>query len=145
MDQSDQEKLKDFVSRFHYDSCHLLDQLKQSRCLLTNSRNLSHNFFNINGIEKPKDPALFFNKKLINHATSFMKKIQQDLIEICDYLDVSFLDKVAVTKEAYEEFIQQGSNFYISQSSNLATIKCSNRNIFVSIDALRRSEYFRFK
>ena len=42
-----------------------------------------------------------------------------------------------------KEFIKQGINYYICQSSNIATIKCSNRNIFVNINALERSEYFR--
>ena len=42
------------------------------------------------------------------------------------------------------EYKEQGLNYYNSQSYNLATIKCSNRNIFVNIDTLKRSEYFRF-
>ena len=121
----------------------LVDKLDESCSLFAKYENLPHKYFIINDIGFPKDPALFFNRKLTYLATSFMKKIQQDLIAIFDFLDISFQDKPAVANEILVAFKQQGLNYYISQSSNQATIKCSNRNIFVNIDALKRSKYFR--
>jgi len=121
----------------------LIDQLEESCSLFAKYENLPHKYFKINDIELPEDLALFFNRKLTNLATSFMKKIQQDLIAIFDYLNISFHDKPAVADDIFTEFKQQGLNYYISQSSNQATIKCSNRNIFINIDVLKRSEYFR--
>ena len=121
----------------------LVDQLKESCSLFAKFENLPYKYFKINNIKSPLDPDLFFNRNLTKLATSFIKKIQQDLIEICDYLDIPFHGKPAVPENIYKEYKQQDLNFYISQSSNQATIKCSNRNIFISIDVLKRSEYFR--
>ena len=121
----------------------LVEKLTESSSLFSAYEKLTYKYFKVNGIEYPKDPALFFNRKLTNLATSFMKKIQQDLIGICQHLNISFTEKPALPYNVYMEFKQQSFNYYISQSSNLVTIKCSNRNIFVDIDALKRSEYFR--
>ena len=121
----------------------LLVKLDQSCSLFASYETLSHKYFQTNGIEKPNDPAIFFNRKLTNLATSFMKRIQQDLIAICWYLEITFSCHTAVPNDIYHKYKYQDWNYYISQSSNLATIKCSNRNIFVSLDALKRSEYFR--
>ena len=121
----------------------LRGELEKSRSLFGMYEKLQNIYFKSNDIPKPYDPALFFNRKLTNLATSFMKKIQQDLIAIFSFLNISYRDKIAVPERIYKDFIEQGVNYYISQSSNLATIKCSNRNIFVNIDALKRSEYFR--
>ena len=125
----------------------LRKNLNASCSLFSNFENLPFKYFHINGIEKLDDPAPFFNRKLTNLAPSFMKKIQQDLIEICIYLNISFHGKkssTAVPNRVFKEYRHQGSNYFISQSCDLATIKCSNRNIFVNIDVLKRSEYFRF-
>ena len=122
-------------------------KLHESISLFSNFENLPFKYFDTNGIEKMNDPALFFNRKLTNLATSFMKKIQQDLIEICMFLDIPFIGKkaaIAVPNRVYKEYRHQGFNYFISQSRDLVTIKCSNRNIFVNIDALKRSDYFRF-
>ena len=144
MDKFEQEVLIAFINQ--QGSNELRKKLKESCSLFTKYEDLSNNYFKINGIEKPKDPALFFNRKLTNLATSFMKKIQQDLIEICMYLDIKFQGKTDLVddKSIYMEYKEQGLNYYNSQSYNLATIKCSNRNIFVNIDVLKRSEYFRY-
>ena len=121
----------------------LLVKLEQSCSLFTSFWKLSDSYFDVNGIEKPNDPALFFNRKLTNLATSFMKRIQQDLIAICWHLNIELFGTTATLAYAFMEYKSQDSNFFISQSSNLVTIKCSDRNIFVTIDALKRSEYFR--
>ena len=124
-----------------------LGKLKESRSLFSNFEDLQRNYFHLNGIERINDPALFFNRKLSNLATSFMKKIQQDLIELCLSLNISFHGKKASTAVSNRVFLQyknQGLNYFISQSYHQVTIKCSNRNIFVNIDALKRSKYFRF-
>ena len=145
MDKFEQEVLIAFINQ--QGSNELRKKLKESCSLFTKYEDLSNNYFKINGIEKPKDPALFFNRKLTNLATSFMKKIQQDLIEICMFLGISFHGKkasTAVPNRVFTEYRRQGSNYFISQSYNMATIKCSNRNIFVNIDVLKRSEYFRY-
>ena len=63
------------------------------------------------------------------------------------FLDIPFVTKkaaIAVPNRVYTEYRHQGFNYFISQSRDLVTIKCSNRNIFVNIDALKRSDYFRF-
>ena len=63
------------------------------------------------------------------------------------FLDIPFIGKkaaIAVSNRVYTEYRHQGFNYFISQSRDLVTIKCSNRNIFVNIDALKRSDYFRF-
>ena len=122
-------------------------KLQESKTLFSDFENLPFKYFDTNGIEMMNDPALFFNRKLTNLATSFMKKIQQDLIEICMFLGISFHGKkasTAVPNRVFTEYRRQGSNYFISQSYNMATIKCSNRNIFVNIDVLKRSEYFRY-
>ena len=125
----------------------LLKKLDESCALLSNNFvHLQRHYFGLNQIERSHDPALFFNRKLSNLAVSFMKKIQQDLIEICMFLDISFLGRkasTAVKNRVFTEYKDQGLNYFISQSCDLATIKCSNRNIFVNIEALKRSEYFR--
>ena len=147
------KKMIDFIHRPVYDYGEptvedgLLKRLDESCSLF--SRNFVHlqrNYFSINKIESNHDPALFFNRKLSNLVPSFMKKIQQDLIEICMFFDISFTGRkaaVAVPKRVLTEYKHQGLNYYTSQNCDLATIKCSNRNIFVNIDALKRSEYFR--
>ena len=121
----------------------LLMKLEQSCSLFTSFWMLSHRYFDVNGIEKPNDPALCFNRKLTSLATSFMKRIQQDLIAICWHLNIELFGTTALLADVFMKYRNQASNFFISQSVNLATIKCSNRNIFVSIDALKQSEYFR--
>ena len=125
----------------------LLKKLDESCSLFrSNFVDLQRNYFSINKIERNHDPALFFNRKLSNLVPSFMKKIQQDLIEICMFFDISFIGRkaaVAVSKRVFTEYKHQDLNYYTSQNCDLATIKCSNRNIFVNIDALKRSEYFR--
>ena len=121
----------------------LLVKLKQSCSLFTSFWKLSHRYFDVNGIEKPDDPELFFNRKLTNSAISFMKRIQQDLIAICWHLNIELFGTTAMLADGFIEYKNQASNFFLSQSLNQATIKCSNRNIFVTIDALKRSEYFR--
>ena len=121
----------------------LLVKLEQSCSLFMSFEKLSHRYFDVNGIEKPNDPELFFNRKLTNLATSFMKRIQQDLIAICWHLNIELFGTADVLADGFMEYKNQASNFFISQSSNLATIKCSDRNIFVGIDALKCSEYFR--
>ena len=118
-------------------------ELRQSCSLFTDFESLKRKFFKVNDIQKLYDPSLFFNRKLNNLATSFMKKIQQDLIEICLRRNISFEVKNTVTDHISRDYKREDLNYYISQSSNVATIKCLNRNIFVNIDALKRSEYFR--
>ena len=143
IEKSKQKEVIDFICSKNAARIELVKKLKHSISLFSDYETLTYKYFNVNGIKYPEDPALFFNRKLTNLATSFMKKIQQDLIAICEHLKISFTEKSAVPYDVYMEFKQQGFNYYISQSSNLATIKCSNRNIFVNIDALKRSEYFR--
>ena len=121
----------------------LLVKLEQSCSLFTSLEKLSYRYFDVNGIQKPNDPELFFNRKLTKLASSFMKRIQQDLIAICWHLNIELFGTTATLADVLLEYKNQSSNFFLSQSFNLATIKCSNRNIFVSIDALKRSEYFR--
>ena len=121
----------------------LLMKLEQSCSLFTSFWKLSHRYFDVNDIEKPNDPALFFDRKLTNLATPFMKRIQEDLIAICWHLNIELFGTTALLADVFMEYKNQASNFFISQGSNLATIKCSDRNIFVDIDALKRSEYFR--
>ena len=121
----------------------LLVKLEQSCSLFGAFEKLSFRYFDVNNLEKPNDPELFFNRKLTNLATSFMKRIQQDLIAICWHLNIELFGTTDVLADNFMEYKSQSSNFFLSQSFNLATIKCSNRNIFVSIDALKQSEYFR--
>ena len=150
--KSKQQRIIEFFRRPVYEwdltvHSELVKQIRESCSLFSNFENSRRNYFHINGIESNNDPTLFFNRKLSNLATSFMKKIQQDLIEICMFLDISFTGKKAATivpNRMFTEYRHQGFNYFISQSSDLVTIKCSNRNIFVNIDALKRSEYFRF-
>ena len=76
-------------------------QLSDSLKLLSGYQKLTESFFQINGLEIPKDSTLFFNRNLTSLATPFMKKIRQTLINICIFLKIP-VGKLAVNKVDYE-------------------------------------------
>ena len=77
-------------------------------------------------------------------AGEAMKQIRNALIEICYFLDILVVKQLAVDTNVYDEFKRnQCFHGYIAQSANIATIKCSNNNICVDVNVLKRSQYFR--
>ena len=76
-------------------------QLSDSLKLLSGYQKLTEKFFQINGLEIPKDSTLFLNRKLTSQATPFMKKIRQTLINICIFLKIP-VGKLAVNEIVYQ-------------------------------------------